>query len=50
MIQHLDPWPFVVAAYAVTLGGTGVLALVSWLRMRRAERPRGGPVARNFEE
>jgi hypothetical protein len=35
----MNPWPFVVAAYAVTLGASGTLALVSWLAMRRAERP-----------
>ena len=35
----MNPWPFVIAAYAVTLGGAGVLALVSWRAMRRAEKP-----------
>ena len=34
----MAPWPFVIAAYAVTIGGGGVLALVSYLAMRRAER------------
>ena len=34
----MNPWPFVVAAYAVTLGATGALALISWLAMRRAEK------------
>ena len=33
----MSPWPFVVAAYAVALGATGVLAGLSWLAMRRAE-------------
>jgi hypothetical protein len=28
---------FVYSAYAVTLAGTGGLALVSWIAMRRAE-------------
>lgn len=31
-------WPFVAAAYVVALGGTGVLALVSYIAMRRAEK------------
>ncbi len=34
----MNPWPFVIAAYAVTLGGAGALALASWVAMRRAER------------
>lgn len=34
----MNPWPFVIAAYAVTLGASGGLALVSWLAMRRAEK------------
>ena len=34
----MNPWPFVIAAYAVTLGGAGVLALVSYLAMRRSEK------------
>jgi heme exporter protein CcmD len=29
--------PFIVAAYAVTLGGLGLLLGASWLRMRAAE-------------
>ena len=33
----MNPWPFVIAAYAVTLGGAGALALASLLAMRRAE-------------
>jgi len=33
----MNPWPFVIAAYAVALGGTGALVLWSWLAMRRAE-------------
>jgi len=31
-------WSFVIAAYGVTLGGAAVLAVVSWLAMRRAEK------------
>ena len=34
----MNPWPFVAAAYLVTLGGAGALALASFLAMRRAER------------
>lgn len=33
----MNPWPFVTAAYAVTLGGAAVLALASYLAMKRAE-------------
>jgi heme exporter protein D len=34
----MNPWPFVIAAYAVTLVGTVVLIVASWIAMRRAER------------
>jgi hypothetical protein len=34
----MNPWPFVSAAYVVTLGGGAVLALLSYLAMRKAER------------
>ncbi len=34
----MNPWPFVAAAYAVTLGGAALLAVVSYLAMKRAER------------
>ena len=34
----MNPWPFVAAAYAVTLGGTAALVVASWIAMRRAER------------
>jgi hypothetical protein len=33
----MSHWPYIVAAYALTLGGMGVLMLVSWLRVRGAE-------------
>ena len=33
----MNPWPFVIAAYAIALGGTAVLLAWSWLAMRRAE-------------
>jgi hypothetical protein len=29
--------PFIVAAYAVTLGGLGAMLILGWRRMRRAE-------------
>ena len=38
--EGLDPWPFVLAAYAVGIGGTAALVLHSWLAMRRAEARR----------
>lgn len=34
----MNHWPFIIAAYGVTLAGGGALALVSYLAMRRAER------------
>lgn len=33
----MNHWAFITAAYAVTLLGTGGLALASWIAMRRAE-------------
>ena len=33
----MNPWPFVVAAYAAALLGTVGLVLWSWSAMRRAE-------------
>ena len=33
----MNHWPFVVAAYAIALGATALLLLVSWRSMRRAE-------------
>ncbi|MEI9928181.1 MAG: hypothetical protein WDN44_11395 [Sphingomonas sp.] len=33
----MNPWPFVIAAYAVTAAGALALALLSWRAMRRAE-------------
>jgi len=33
----MNHWPFVLAAYAVTLIGTVALGLWSWSAMRRAE-------------
>jgi hypothetical protein len=34
----MSGWPFVVAAYAVTLLASAGLALTSWLAMRAAEK------------
>jgi hypothetical protein len=33
----MNPWPFVIAAYALTLAGVAALVLASWAAMRRAE-------------
>lgn len=42
MREALDPWPFVMAAYAIGVFGTLALVAWSWLAMRRAERKRDG--------
>lgn len=42
MREALDPWPFVIAAYAIGIGGTLLLVTWSWIAMRRAERRRDG--------
>ena len=34
----MNPWPFVIAAYALTIGGTVALGLWAWAAMRAAER------------
>jgi hypothetical protein len=33
----MNPWPFVIGAYAIALVGTLGLTLWSWAGMRRAE-------------
>jgi len=33
----MNPWPFVAAAYALTLLATAALVLWSWRSMRKAE-------------
>lgn len=33
----MNPWPFVIAAYALSIGSTGVLLLWAFSSMRRAE-------------
>jgi hypothetical protein len=40
MREALDPWPFVIAAYALGVGATLALAGWSWFAMRRAEKRR----------
>ena len=40
MREALDPWPFVAAAYALSVGATLILAGWSWLAMVRAEKRR----------
>lgn len=40
MREALDPWPFVIAAYALGIGATLALVAWSWLAMRRAEKRR----------
>lgn len=37
----MNHWPFIIAAYAITLLGTGGVALWSWTSMRRAEAEAG---------
>jgi len=37
----VNPWPFVIAAYATTLLGAGGLLLWSWAAMKRAETEAG---------
>ena len=34
----MNQWAFVIAAYAVTVAGTGGLIAWAWAAMRRAER------------
>ena len=34
----MNPWPFIIAAYALTLVATICLVWWSWAAMRRAER------------
>jgi hypothetical protein len=33
-----EQWSYVIAAYALVLGGTGAMTLWAWLAMRKAER------------
>jgi hypothetical protein len=34
----IDPWPFIVAAYAIAVLGTLAVTIWSWQAMRKAER------------
>ena len=34
----MNAWPFVIAAYAITLSAAAALTLASWLAMKRAEK------------
>jgi hypothetical protein len=34
----MNPWPFVIAAYGITLASAAALAIWAWLRMRDAEK------------
>jgi len=34
----MNPWPFVTAAYVLTIVASAALALVSWAAMRAAEK------------
>ena len=36
--MRLDPWPFILAAYALTILGTLAVTLHAWRAMRKAER------------
>ncbi|HNJ47397.1 MAG: hypothetical protein H6916_08315 [Novosphingobium sp.] len=40
MREGLDHWTFVIAAYAIGVAGTALLAGWSWIAMRRAEARR----------
>jgi len=33
----MNHWPFIIASYVLTLGGTGGVLLRAWLAMRAAE-------------
>ncbi|MFZ4746790.1 MAG: hypothetical protein ACOYLK_07835 [Sphingomonas sp.] len=34
----MNPWPFVIAAYVITLGGAALISAWAWNAMQRAER------------
>jgi len=40
MREALNPWTFIMASYALCIGGTLALVAWGWLSMRRAERAR----------
>ncbi|MEZ5655443.1 MAG: hypothetical protein R3E04_06115 [Sphingobium sp.] len=33
----MNHWPFIIAAYAITLAGAGAMSWASWRAMRSAE-------------
>ena len=33
----MNHWPFIIAAYVIAIGGTGVITLWSLIAMRKAE-------------
>ncbi len=33
----MEPWPFIIAAYACTIVGTGALLIWSYMQMRSSE-------------
>lgn len=43
----MNHWPFIIAAYAMAIGGTVVVTALSYLRMRRAERQADALTRRN---
>ena len=36
--MRVDPWPFIIAAYALTILATLAVTLWSWRAMQKAER------------
>jgi len=38
--EGLNHWPFVIAAYAIGLGGTLAMIVWAWVSMRRLEKRR----------
>ncbi|MCA1661783.1 MAG: hypothetical protein LC648_06335 [Novosphingobium sp.] len=40
MAEGLEHWPFVIAAYAIGVGGTLTMVAWTWADMRRAENRR----------
>ena len=37
-MTQVDPWPFIVAAYAIAIFGTLAVTVWSWRAMKKAER------------
>ena len=38
--ESLNQWDYVIAAYAIAIPAIAALLILTWLRMRRAERAR----------